>query len=140
MGGQTSQGIKLIEVKGNSDAEFIAGDRIIAGAYTYELQRGDSLGNNMKDWFLTSRLSQEPLAYYANYLAANDVLDLRLQDRTGSKEFTEYLKDGEEEKAESLWARSVYYKNPIGMTINSTKPAPTAIISKWVMTLPSGKS
>ena len=110
MGGQTSQGIKLIEVKGNSDAEFIAGDRIIAGAYTYELQRGDSLGNNMKDWFLTSRLSQEPLAYYANYLAANDVLDLRLQDRTGSKEFTEYLKDGEEEKAESLWARSVYYK------------------------------
>ncbi|WP_298562745.1 autotransporter outer membrane beta-barrel domain-containing protein [uncultured Phascolarctobacterium sp.] len=110
MGGQTSQGIKLIEVKGNSDAEFIAGDRIIAGAYTYELQRGDSLGNNMKDWFLTSRLSQEPLAYYANYLAANDVLDLRLQDRTGSKEFTEYLKDGEEEKADSLWARSVYYK------------------------------
>lgn len=110
MGGQTSQGIKLIEVKGNSDAEFMAGDRIIAGAYTYELQRGDSLGNNMKDWFLTSRLSQEPLAYYANYLAANDVLDLRLQDRTGSKEFTEYLKDGEEEKADSLWARSVYYK------------------------------
>lgn len=110
MGGYTENGIKIIEVKGESDANFTAGDRIIAGGYTYNLQRGDRKGNDLKNWFLVGERSTEPTVYHTNYLALLDVLDLRLQDRTGAKDFATNSPDNNGQENDSMWARNVYSK------------------------------
>ncbi len=53
-GAQTVNGIKLIEVKGQSDGVFEQQGRIVAGAYDYRLSKKG------KDWYLNSQLSVLP--------------------------------------------------------------------------------
>lgn len=51
VGEQTVDGIKIVEVAGNSDGTFTKAGRIVAGAYDYNVVKKDS------DWYLTSQLS-----------------------------------------------------------------------------------
>jgi autotransporter family porin len=51
-GARTLNGIKLINVGGSSDGEFLQDGRIVAGAYDYRLGRG--AGANKKNWYLTN--------------------------------------------------------------------------------------
>ncbi|EKN6179000.1 autotransporter outer membrane beta-barrel domain-containing protein [Yersinia enterocolitica] len=54
-GAQTLNGIELIQVKGNSDGEFIQAGRIVAGAYDYTLGRG--VGSQSGNWYLNSSVT-----------------------------------------------------------------------------------
>ncbi|EKN6178912.1 autotransporter outer membrane beta-barrel domain-containing protein [Yersinia enterocolitica] len=54
-GAQTLNGIELVQVKGNSEGEFIQAGRIVAGAYDYTLGRG--AGSQSGNWYLNSGIS-----------------------------------------------------------------------------------
>lgn len=66
MGALTANGIKLIEVQGDSSGQFVQQGRIVAGLYDYYLQRGDSSHTSptqynpaqtaLNDWYLISKL------------------------------------------------------------------------------------
>ncbi|MEW4467667.1 autotransporter-associated beta strand repeat-containing protein [Parasphingorhabdus sp. JC815] len=68
LGGQTVEGIKIIEVNGSSDGEFILNgdyifngdDAVIAGAYGYRLYQGGVSTPTDGDWYLRSALLNEP--------------------------------------------------------------------------------
>ena len=52
-GAQTAQGIKVIEVLGNSDGNFIKSNPLVGGLYEYSLVKGGNQGTE-SDWYLTS--------------------------------------------------------------------------------------
>jgi outer membrane autotransporter protein len=52
-GAQTEQGIKVIQVKGNSAGQFKLGKRVTAGAYEYKLYQGSTDAGD-GDWYLRS--------------------------------------------------------------------------------------
>lgn len=54
-GAQTVEGIRLVEVKGQSDGDFSKSGRIVAGSYDYNLVKKGS------DWFLTSLINTPPV-------------------------------------------------------------------------------
>ncbi|AMO83381.1 autotransporter outer membrane beta-barrel domain-containing protein [Obesumbacterium proteus] len=66
IGALTTNGIKLIEVQGDSSGQFVQQGRIVAGLYDYYLQRGDSsytpptaydpTQSALNDWYLISKL------------------------------------------------------------------------------------
>ena len=66
IGALTTNGIKIIEVQGDSSGQFIQQGRIVAGLYDYYLQRGDSsympptaydpAQSALNDWYLISKL------------------------------------------------------------------------------------
>lgn len=113
-GAQTVEGIRIVEVGGQSDGTFIKDRRIAAGAYEYDLvQKG-------RDWFLTSlkttpstpapsdadaMLRPEAGSYTANLAAANTMFFTRLHDRLGETQYTDALTG--EQKVTSLWLRQV---------------------------------
>lgn len=128
-GAQTLNGIELIHVDGQSDGEFTQGGRIVAGAYDYNLVRGE--GDNANNWYLSSYLQDggevvnptdptdpaEPTepnnpievlrpevgSYIANIAAANTMFVTRLHDRLGETQYTDALTG--EEKVTSMWLR-----------------------------------
>ncbi|GKX62712.1 hypothetical protein SOASR032_12810 [Pragia fontium] len=59
LGADTINGIKLIEVKGSSDGEFVQKGRIVAGAYEYFLHK-NSINNTDGNWYLRSELPAGP--------------------------------------------------------------------------------
>jgi outer membrane autotransporter protein len=98
-GAQTSDGIRVVEVGGSSNATFDLIGRAVAGQYEYFLFKGDRSGAG-GDWYLRSALPDtggpiepplppepvlrpEPGAYLANQAAAVDMFQLRYQDRHG---------------------------------------------------------
>lgn len=56
-GEQTLNGIKLIDVSGKSDGNFVQSTRLTAGAYDYELKRGK--GSDSRNWYLISDLTDK---------------------------------------------------------------------------------
>lgn len=113
-GAPTLNGIELIQVGGQSAGDFVQQGRIVAGAYDYDLVRGQ--GSNAANWYLDSRLDvsptptpspvvnkvrPEPGAYIANLAAANTLFLLSLHDRLGEPGYTENGETG------SLWLRQV---------------------------------
>ena len=55
VGALTQSGIEIIEVQGQSDGTFVQDGRIVAGAYDYKLDRGNTAnGTNGANWYLTS--------------------------------------------------------------------------------------
>lgn len=56
-GAKTLNGIKLIDVSGKSDGNFVQSSRLVAGAYDYELKRGT--GSDNRNWYLISDLSNK---------------------------------------------------------------------------------
>ena len=53
-GGQTSQGIQVVEVGGTSGGTFALGSSVQAGAYEYALQKGGAAASD-ENWYLVSR-------------------------------------------------------------------------------------
>ena len=104
LGAETIEGIKIIDVGGDSNATFTKASRILAGAYDYSLVKKDS------DWYLESGATMRPEAgsYLANLVAANTLFDMRLHDRVGESQFLDsaVVKEGEDEP--SVWARVTY--------------------------------
>lgn len=59
-GGQTVEGIEVIDVGGASDGTFTQNGRIVAGAYDYYLVKGSTSAPTDGNWYLTSKLSETP--------------------------------------------------------------------------------
>ncbi|WP_261831536.1 autotransporter outer membrane beta-barrel domain-containing protein [Leminorella grimontii] len=103
-GASTLDGIKLIQVDGQSEGEFVQRGRIAAGAYDYTLGRG--LNGKEKNWYLTNAgVRPEGGEYAANLAAANGMFVMRLHDRLGETQYTDALTG--EKKVTSLWLRNV---------------------------------
>lgn len=115
-GAQTINGIQVIQVDGNSDGEFRQQGRIVAGAYDYELARGN--GANDRNWYLNSSLPgdradddasapqivrPEAAGYLANLAAANTLFSTSMADRTGASNFVDATGQAH---ATSLWLRN----------------------------------
>ena len=104
-GAQTTEGIEVVTVAGNSDATFTKASRIAAGAYDYDLVKKG------KNWYLMSSLTPEkpdtpvtpvkPVvpniakntvrpevpAYTANMAASNTLFLMTLHDRLGNPQY-----------------------------------------------------
>jgi outer membrane autotransporter protein len=112
-GAQTVEGIRVVEVKGQSDGTFTKAGRIVAGVYDYSLTKKGA------DWFLTSldttapaedpqkkaNIRPESASYTANLAAANSMFITRLHDRLGETQYTDALTG--EQKVTSMWLRQV---------------------------------
>jgi len=126
VGGQTIEGIPIIEVSGTStDTAFVQSSRIVAGAYEYSLVKGSASGLNPQSWYLTSEyllkdpdgtnhtgiyvMRPEGGSYIANLSAANTMFNTRLHDRVGEPQYTDLLTG--QEKATSMWIRYQYGHN-----------------------------
>jgi len=110
-GAQTVEGLRVIEVQGNSGAEFTQGGRIVAGSYDYFLARGDD--NSHSHWYLTSKDNTKPEpepepepepkpdsasierpeagSYIANIAAANTLFSMSQADRSGDTHYRDPL-------------------------------------------------
>ncbi|MGU3576608.1 autotransporter outer membrane beta-barrel domain-containing protein [Brucellaceae bacterium C25G] len=90
-GAQTLEGIELITTGGSDTDAFVQDGRIVAGSYDYSLQQGNASGNNLNNWYLTSKLSEEDDntyrpevgSYASNLAAAATMFNTRLNDRQG---------------------------------------------------------
>ncbi|WP_237931260.1 autotransporter outer membrane beta-barrel domain-containing protein [Buttiauxella sp. S19-1] len=128
-GAQTVEGIRVVEVKGQSDGTFTKSGRIVAGAYDYSLVKKGA------DWFLTSldttakppepakpgepspepekkgqpTVRPEAAAYTANLAAANTMFITSLHDRLGETQYTDALTG--EQKVTSMWLRQLGGQN-----------------------------
>lgn len=121
-GADTVNGIEVISVGGKSDGEFVKAGRIVAGAYEYDLVRGE--GEDNKNWYLSSSqpgmpwenldpsnnsgsgisiLRPESGSYIDNLVSANTMFNLTMADRGGETEYIDWLTG--ERKASSLWLR-----------------------------------
>ncbi|QBH96635.1 autotransporter outer membrane beta-barrel domain-containing protein [Limnobaculum zhutongyuii] len=125
-GAETREGIKVIEVNGDSSGEFIQQGRVVGGAYEYYLHK-NGMNNQDGDWYLRSQLPvvtpedpdptpdpdpepeninrPEPGSYMFNHMAANSLFLMRLHDRMGETQYTDALTG--EQKVTSLWLRQV---------------------------------
>ncbi|MGP2514553.1 autotransporter outer membrane beta-barrel domain-containing protein [Yersinia sp. 2545 StPb PI] len=128
-GAKTLNGIKLIQVDGESEGEFRttyepgnefklfnATDtvyRITAGAYDYYLERGTGGESDEKNWYLSNIASgadggilerPEASSYSANLAAASNMFVTRLHDRLGETQYIDALTG--ETKVTSMWLRN----------------------------------
>lgn len=102
-GALTTEGIKIIEVNGDSSGTFTQEGRIVAGAYEYYLHK-NGVNNQDGNWYLRSEIPTvtppdpgtdpepgeeehvyrpEPGSYMANHMASNTLFIMRLHDRLG---------------------------------------------------------
>ncbi|PKE29877.1 hypothetical protein CWS43_14120 [Rahnella sp. AA] len=102
LGAQTTDGIELVNVQGQSDGTFALQGRAVAGAYEYKLYQGTATDNN-GNWYLRSTteaptppdptpgapvLRPEAGAYLANQSLANSVFMSTMHDRNGENRQT----------------------------------------------------
>ncbi|MDI6958367.1 MULTISPECIES: autotransporter outer membrane beta-barrel domain-containing protein [unclassified Pantoea] len=131
-GARTYNGIELVHVDGESAGQFSKTGRIVAGAYEYDLARGEE--NNSKNWYLinageygngggdnaggsgggigdggisptTPTLRPESGSYAANQAAINNLFMMRLHDRLGETQYIDALTG--EKRVTSMWLRTV---------------------------------
>lgn len=80
-GASAEEGITLITIDGNSDAQFALENPVLAGAYHYELFSSDGL----KRWYLSTKnkiVCSKAGSYIGGVLAAEQ-MSMRLHDRMG---------------------------------------------------------
>lgn len=91
-GGETANGIQIIQVDGQSNGVFSLNGRVVAGAYQYDLYKGGINTPDDGDWYLRSLSlgpSPEPVprpetgGYLSNQVAAQDMFIHTLHDRAG---------------------------------------------------------
>ncbi|KNX76839.1 type V secretion protein A [Pseudomonas sp. 250J] len=113
-GAKTLNGIELITVGGASNGEFTQAGRIVAGAYDYQLVRGE--GDNYGNWYLRNELIDpgnpdapilivrpEGGAYAANLYAMSTLFDASVGQRGGDTERADTLAaDG---RSTNLWMK-----------------------------------
>ena len=120
IGGQTVEGIKIIDVGGTStDNAFVQSGRIVAGTYEYSLVKGATSGLDPQSWYLTSQylgnnnniyvMRPEGGSYIANLSAANTMFNTRLHDRLGETQYTDLITG--QDKVTSMWIRYDYGHN-----------------------------
>jgi autotransporter family porin len=106
-GARTSEGIKIIDVGGDSAGQFTLNGRAVAGAYEYFLYQGGVSSPADGDWYLRTQADDrrpEPASYTANLAAANTMFVSSLADRAGETLYTDIFTG--EEKSTSLWLRN----------------------------------
>lgn len=110
-GARTAEGIKIIDVGGNSAGEFTLNGRAVAGAYEYFLYQGSVSAPADGDWYLRTadeekipELRPESASYTANLAAANTLFVTTLADRSGETLYTDVFTG--EEKSTSMWLRN----------------------------------
>lgn len=109
-GAQTVNGIRVIEVDGASNGDFTLANRVVAGAYDYQLLQGTPTGND-GDWYLRVPVDQpvvpirpEAGAYLGNQSAAMDMFSHSLHDRVGESLFV--TGNGQQLDVPSAWIRT----------------------------------
>ena len=68
LGARTNEGIEIVSITGASNGEFaLIGDyqvdgetTLVAGAYAYQLYKGNASGSDSKGWYLRSELKDKP--------------------------------------------------------------------------------
>ncbi|OVZ91638.1 autotransporter outer membrane beta-barrel domain-containing protein [Yersinia kristensenii] len=106
-GARTSEGIKIIDVGGDSAGQFTLNGRAVAGAYEYFLYQGGVSSPADGDWYLRTQADDrrpEPASYTANLAAANTMFVSSLADRAGETLYTDIFTG--EQKSTSLWLRN----------------------------------
>ncbi|MCM7587698.1 autotransporter outer membrane beta-barrel domain-containing protein [Enterobacter chuandaensis] len=108
-GAQTVNGIRIIEVDGASNGNFILANRVVAGAYDYKLLQGTPTVND-GDWYLRVPQDNQPApvrpeagAYTAGQSAAMEMFTHSLHDRLGESLFV--TGTGQQEQAPAAWVR-----------------------------------
>lgn len=109
-GAQTVNGIRVIEVDGASNGDFTLANRVVAGAYDYQLFKGTPTSSD-GDWYLRVPVEQpvvpirpEAGAYLGNQIAAMDMFTHSLHDRLGESLFV--TGNGQQVNAPSAWIRT----------------------------------
>lgn len=129
-GSQTIEGIKIVDVEGTSTSDaFVKNGRIVAGAYDYNVVKGNLSKTDTESWYLSSYVTpvtpeptptptptpQEHIirpeagSYIGNLYAANTMFNLQLHDRLGETQYTDLLTG--EKKVTSMWLRYQYTHN-----------------------------
>ncbi|MCC7634828.1 autotransporter outer membrane beta-barrel domain-containing protein [Stenotrophomonas rhizophila] len=132
LGGETQDGIQIIQVDGRSDARFDLAGRAVGGMYEYFLYQGGKTDPNDGDWYLRSELDSatdpapqpcltdpaapgcgggiikpvlrpEAGAYLANQAAAVGMFQHAMHDRLGEPNLVERLR--RDDVRGSSWAR-----------------------------------
>lgn len=118
IGSETLDGIKIVEILGQSDGEFVKAPnhRIVAGIYEYDVARGTPTtraGGDNNHWYLTSVGSNgekivrpEVSAYSANLAMSNTLFTHSMHDRLGEPQYVESLQ-GQVQNPTSLWLRII---------------------------------
>ncbi|BCU89248.1 autotransporter [Yersinia pseudotuberculosis] len=107
VGARTFEGIKIIDVGGDSAGQFTLNGRAVGGAYEYFLYQGGASTPDDGDWYLRTQADDrrpEPASYTANLAAANNMFVTRLSDRMGETLYTDVFTG--EQKTTSLWLRN----------------------------------
>lgn len=126
MGGQTIEGIEVIEVDGQSDGDFVQQGRIVAGAYDYYLTKGTTSNPDDGSWYLRSETEPAPIpdpeptpepepapvaapvrpeagSYLGNQSAAKAMFMSTMHDRMGEQQF---MKNTDKDELDpSTWVR-----------------------------------
>jgi len=110
-GAATSDGIRIVQVDGQSDGVFALDGRVVAGAYEYSLYKGSVAAPNDGSWYLrsfsadpTPALRPEPGGYLANQTVAQGMFVHTLHDRAGFAD--PYRPDGSARDTSTAWARA----------------------------------
>ncbi len=107
VGARTFEGIKIIDVGGDSAGQFTLNGRAVGGAYEYFLYKGGASTPDDGDWYLRTQADDrrpEPASYTANLAAANNMFVTSLSDRMGETLYTDVFTG--EQKTTSLWLRN----------------------------------
>ncbi|HGY3147368.1 TPA: autotransporter outer membrane beta-barrel domain-containing protein [Morganella morganii] len=105
-GGDTADGIKIIDIAGQSGANFELEGRVVAGAYEYHLYQGSTSAPGDGNWYLRTENPDRPEAgsYTANLAAANTIFVSSMADRSGETLYTDIMTG--EKKSTSMWLRT----------------------------------
>ncbi|MCU6374830.1 autotransporter outer membrane beta-barrel domain-containing protein, partial [Morganella morganii] len=105
-GGDTADGIKIIDIAGQSGANFELEGRVVAGAYEYHLYQGSTSAPGDGNWYLRTENPDRPEAgsYTANLAAANTMFVSSMADRSGETLYTDIMTG--EKKSTSMWLRT----------------------------------
>ncbi|AXY34341.1 autotransporter outer membrane beta-barrel domain-containing protein [Yersinia pseudotuberculosis] len=107
VGARTFEGIKIIDVGGDSAGQFTLNGRAVGGAYEYFLYQGGASTPDDGNWYLRTQADDrrpEPASYTANLAAANNMFVTSLADRMGETLYTDVFTG--EQKTTSLWLRN----------------------------------
>jgi len=108
IGAPTVNGIRIVQVDGQSNGVFALDGRLVAGAYDYQLFKGGVQTPDDGDWYLRAQGSPvprpEPGNYLVNRTAAQAMFVHTYRDRTGFADDPRQA-DGKNVAPTNAWAR-----------------------------------
>lgn len=114
-GAITSNGIRIVQVDGQSNGQFTLDGRVVAGPYEYNLYKGGASTPADGNWYLrtltdgpsptpTPAPRPEPGGYLGNQAAARDMFVMTLHDRAGFPD--PFAVDGMSGNESTAWVRT----------------------------------